>query len=60
MDLDLISGCISEGRNRRGKRIGFGSFSQTRRRAAHQYIKKKERGVKALGDTVRGLYHALT
>ena len=34
-------------------------FSRTRRRAAHQYIKKKK-GVETQGDTVMGLYNALT
>ena len=35
-------------------------FSRTRRRTAHQYIKKKKGGVEAPGVTVMGMYRALT
>ena len=35
-------------------------FSRTRRRTAHQYIKKQKRGVEAPGVTVMGMYRALT
>jgi len=35
-------------------------FSRTRRRTAHQYIKKQKGGVEAPGVTVMGMYRALT